>query len=196
MKDWQNILFGTFLGLACAAVIVMVAQPPRGEPIAIPPPDTPTPMIVYVSGAVNSPGLVTLTKENRVSNAIEKAGGFTQDADQSAINMAAILHDGDKVSVPSQSEQATQAVIISTKASLGTNSSTTGIPLPSFPININTATQLELQDLPNIGPSKAADIIEYRELHGPFGKIEDLQNVPNIGPATVEKIRDLITISG
>ena len=68
--------------------------------------------------------------------------------------------------------------------------------MPSFPININTASQQELENLPNIGPTKAADIIEYRKLHGPFLKIDDIQNVPNIGPSTFDKIRDLITISG
>jgi competence protein ComEA len=196
MKDWKGILFGTFLGLAFSAVFVMVALPPRGEPIAIPPTATPSPIIVYVSGAVNSPGLVSITPDDRVSNAIDKAGGFTSDADQTTINMAAKLNDGDKIFVPSKSEQATKAAVDATLATMGTKSKNTETPVPSYPININTASQQELENLPNIGPSKAADIIEYRNLHGPFLKIDDIQNVPNIGPTIFDKIRDLITISG
>ena len=196
MKDWRGILFGSFLGLAFSAVIVLVAQPPRGEPIAIPPTGTPSPMIVYVSGCVKSPGLVSLTQNDRVSNAIEKAGGFTSDADQSMINMAAKLVDGDRIIVPSRSENATKAAINATQAASGTKTKNTETPIPNFPININTATQEELGNLPNIGPTKAADIIEYRQLHGPFEKIEDIIKVPNIGPTTFDKIKDLITISG
>jgi len=196
MKNWQGIFLGTFLGLAFSAVIVLVAQSPRGEPIAIPPTGTPSPIVVYVSGAVKSPGLVSLMPGDRVSNAIEKAGGFTLDADLSLINMAAKLTDGDKIFVPSLSDQATKMAVNATQAALGTKAKNTDTPVPSFPININTASQQELENLPNIGPTKAADIIEYRKLHGPFLKIDDIQNVPNIGPSTFDKIRDLITISG
>ena len=196
MKDWQRILFGTFLGLAFSAVIVMVAQPPRGEPILIPPTGTPSPIIVYVSGAVKSPGLISLAPDDHVNIAIEKAGGFTTDADQSTINMAAKLIDGDKIIVPSRSEQATKAVIAATQSASSVKIKNTETPAPHFPININAATQEDLENLPNIGPSKAADIIEYRKLHGLFSKIEDIMNVPNIGPTTFDKIRELITISG
>lgn len=196
MKGWQGILFGTFLGLAFSAVILLVARAPRGEPITISPTSTPAPLIVYVSGAVNSPGLVTISAEERVSAAIDKAGGFTADADQSMVNMAAKLIDGDKIYVPSFSQQSTEVAANATQAALGTKNKSSGIPTPVLPININLATQQELENLPNIGPSKAADIIEYRKLHGPFEKIEDIMNVPNIGPATFDKIRNLITISG
>ncbi len=196
MKNWQGILLGTFLGLAFSAVIVLVAQSPRGEPIAIPPTSTPSPIVVYVSGAVKSPGLISLMPGDRVSNAVEKAGGFTLDADQSQINMAAKLTDGDKIFVPSLSDQATKMAVNATQGALGMKAKNTDTPVPSFPININTASQQASESLPNIGPTKAADIIEYRNLHGPFLKIDDIQNVPNIGPYTFDKIRDLITISG
>ncbi len=196
MKTWQGILFGTFLGLAFSAVIVMIAQTPRGDPITIPPTSSPTPIIVYVSGAVKSPGLVSLIHEDRVSAAIDKAGGFTADADQTAVNLAAKLFDGDKIFVPSRSEQATEVALNSTQAVLKSRSASIITPTPAFPININTATQQELENLPNIGPSKASDIIEYRKVHGPFLKIDDIQNVPNIGPTIFEKIRELISISG
>jgi competence protein ComEA len=196
MKDWQKILIGTFLGLAFSALIHMVVQAPRGEPIMIAPTSTPSPLIVHVSGAVKTPGLVSLSSEDRVSVAIEKAGGFTADADQSVINMAAKLKDGDKIFVPSRSDQSTKVAANATQVALGSKYESTDTPTPVFPININIATQQELENLPNIGPSKAADIIEYRNLHGPFEKIDDIINVPNIGPSTFDKIRDLITISG
>ena len=196
MKVWQGIILGTFLGLAFSAVIFLVAQAPRGEPIIIAATSTPSPLIVYVSGAVNLPGLVSITKEERVSDAIEKAGGFSADADQNAVNMAAKLNDGDKIFVPSRNQPSTNESVNATPAAFGSNNTSTEIPTPAFPININIATQQELEYLPNIGPSKATDIIEYRKLHGPFEKIEDIMNVPNIGPATFDKIRNLITISG
>ena len=110
--------------------------------------------------------------------------------------MAAKLVDGDRIIVPSRSENATKAAINATQAASGTKAKNTETPIPNFPININTATQEELDNLPNIGPTKAADIIEYRQLHGPFEKIEDIIKVPNIGPTTFDKIKDLITISG
>lgn len=196
MKLWQGILLGTFLGLAFSAVIVMIAQTPRGDPIAIPPTSSPTPIIVYVSGAVKIPGLVSLSHEDRVSVAIDKAGGFTADADQTAVNLAAKLFDGDKIFVPARRELQTEVSANSNQAASGPRSAGIITPTPSFPININTATQQVLENLPNIGPSKASDIIQYRELHGPFNIIEDIQNVPNIGPVIFDSIKELISISG
>ena len=66
--------------------------------------------------------------------------------------------------------------------------------MPSGPVNINTATQAELETLPGIGPTLAAEVIAYREASGPFASVEDTQNVPGIGPGCLERIRDLITV--
>jgi competence protein ComEA len=69
------------------------------------------------------------------------------------------------------------------------------IPTPTFPININTATQAELEALPEIGPKTAENIINYRNEHGPFQSIDEIDNVDGIGPVTLEKIKDLITLN-
>ncbi len=195
MKTWQSILFGTFLGMAASAVIMLVISPPRGEPIILPPAPTPSMLVVYVSGAVNSPGVFTVSRDARVVNAIESAGGLSQDADPQSINLAARVNDGDRIIVLSISQQATRAALNQTAvASNSKGSNATLTPTPSFPININTASQQELESLPTIGPTKAAQILEYRQLHGPFKKLEDIQNVTGIGPSTFEKIKNFITL--
>ena len=195
MKSWQSILFGTFLGLAASAAIILIVAPPRGESVVLPPAITPSQIIVHVAGAVQNPGLITIPRQSRVMNAIDAAGGFTPDADQATINLAARINDGDRITVPAMSTRATQLVMDATAASLdpkGKNITTT--PTPAYPIHINTAALQELENLPNIGPSKAEAIVAYRQKHGPFKKIEDLQNVTGIGPSIFEKIKDIITV--
>ena len=104
------------------------------------------------------------------------------------INLAAFLQDGTRVHVPHQPTAVPQD--LPSRASGG------GLLTPdsSQPININTASQIELESLPQIGPVTAVKIIEYRETHGPFSTIEEIQNVSGIGPKTFEQIKDLITV--
>jgi len=196
MKTWQGIVFGTFLGLAAAAVIMLVSAPPRGEPILLTPPPTPGLIQVYVTGAVNSPGVIALPRDSRVNDAITQCGGFTDDADLQSVNLAARINDGDRIDVVSHSEQATKNALASTAAALDPKGKgATVTPTPHFPININTASQQELEALPGIGETKAEQIVTYRQDHGMFKKIEDIQNVPGIGPTIFEKISSDITIS-
>jgi competence protein ComEA len=195
MKTWQAVLLGVFLGLAASAVIVLVAAPPRGEPILLPPTPSPASIAVYVIGEVNTPGVVYLPRQSRVLNAVEAAGGFTKDADTEGVNLASKMNDGDRVTVFSRSAQATQMVITGTAAAeMKTSKVGTPTPVIKYPINLNTATQQELENLPNIGPAKAAQIIEYRQQNGPFKTISDIQNVPGIGPATFDKMKSMISV--
>lgn len=195
MKSWQGILLGTFLGLAASAIIVLIAAPPRGESVILPPPATPSQIIVHVAGAVLNPGLVTIPRQSRVMNAIEAAGGFSADADQDAINLAARINDGDRIAVPAISTRATQLAASATAFSLDPKSKNiAATPTPAFPININTAALQELENLPNIGPTKAEAIVVYRQQYGLFKKIEDIQNVTGIGPSIFDKIKDFITV--
>jgi len=99
MKIWQGILLGTFLGLAAAAVMLLVVLPPKGEPIILPPTPSPAAIAVHVSGAVNAPGVVVLPRQSRVVNAIEAAGGFSAEADPDAVNLAARVNDGERITV-------------------------------------------------------------------------------------------------
>jgi competence protein ComEA len=195
MKPWQHVLFGTFLGMAASAVIMLVISPPRGEPIVLPPAATPAMLVVYVSGAVNSPGVYSLARDARVINAIESAGGLTPDADPQSINLAARVNDGDRIAVLSLSQQSTRTVQLQTAAAASPRgSSAIPTPTPSYPININTASLQEIEALPSIGSTKAASIFAYRQQHGPFKSLEELQNVDGIGPTIIEKIKNFIKL--
>ena len=135
-------------------------------------------IVVYICGAVKEPGVVSLDKDSRVVDAIAMAGGFTQEADETYINLAGKLQDGEKVYVPTLTE------VSQWKAQEQKE------PL----ININTAGLEELCKLPGIGESKAADIIAYREKQGLFQKKEDLMKVPGIKQNLYEKIEDKIIV--
>ncbi len=182
MKSWQLVAFGLMLGLLSAALILLVIMRPGGDAIEILPPPTPSPLIVDVSGGVNTPGLYTLPADARVADAIEAAGGLIANADTSRINLAAWLKDGDKVWVPMMGEEP------NTMEELPSRSS-------SVALNINTATASELETLPGIGEVKAAEIVAYREEHGLFLSLDDLLKVPGIGPELLEKMRPGITLS-
>jgi competence protein ComEA len=141
---------------------------------------------VDVVGAVEKPGVVVLPEGSRVMDAIDAAGGLTDDADTSPLNKAAKLSDGDKLYVPTKDE--TTGSDLDKDKLLIHNS-------PDAKININTADAKSLMELYNIGESTAKNIIDYRESHGHFKKIEDIQNVTGIGAKTYDKIKELITIT-
>jgi len=141
---------------------------------------TPTPgaLTVYVVGEVARPqSMVSLPAGSRVEDAIRAAGGATDSADLSRVNLSQRLNDGDYVYVPSRG--ATAEMIT---------------PTPNRPplVHINDATLEELQTLPGIGPSLAQAIVDYRTEHGPFMRLEDLDAVPGLGPAKLEALRELI----
>jgi competence protein ComEA len=138
---------------------------------------TPGAYTVYVTGEVVRPqSMISLPSGSRVEDAIEAAGGVTDKADLSGVNLSQILNDGDMVYVPPLVGESIQT------------------PTPNRPplVHINSAGLEELETLPNIGPSLAQAIIDYRTQNGPFGTLQDLDQVPGLGPATLEAIRDLI----
>jgi competence protein ComEA len=178
------------LAVAVGAALLITSQPEPVEivvnppqPTATPEPSsTPGPIRVYVTGAVAEPNItVDLPAGSRVEDAIEAAGGLTDDADPGRINLADLLRDGDQVHVSRVGEtvEATPDIILAT-------------PSGGVRVNVNTATIDELDSLPEIGPSLAADIIAYREANGPFASLEDLDQVPGIGPVVLDAIADLI----
>jgi competence protein ComEA len=188
LKSWSQALLAILAGLLGAGVLYLVNSNPRGEPVALLPPPSPAPVVVHVEGAVHNPGLYSLAPGSRVSDAIEQAGGLLADAYEQSLNLAAPLADGDKVLVPFTPEEGELPLPDTSSASSSDK------PTIVFPININTATQEELEALPGIGPAKAQEIINYREANGPFTTIEQIQNVPGIGPATFDGLKDLITV--
>ena len=132
-------------------------------------------VVVYVSGAVASPGVLTLPASSRVIDAITAAGGATPDADLESINLARILVDGEQIRV---------AVVGETPPA----ASEAGTPAGTC-VRLTTATEAELQTLPGIGPSLALRIISYRSTHPRLTSVEELDDVPGIGPSLIEKIR-------
>ena len=147
-------------------------------------------IVVHVSGAVNNEGIVELEADSRVADAIEKVGGLKPDANMKEVNLASKLEDGMKIYIPSNTEQEIQEN--NNTSSIIQNS--TANKKQTSKININTATQEELDSLPGIGPSTALKIINYRKENGKFSKIEDLKEVSGIGEAKFNQLKDLITV--
>jgi competence protein ComEA len=186
MKTWQHILLGTLLGLLCGAVIYLTAVPPKGKPILLQAAPTSSPFVIFVTGAVNHPGVYSLPRSSRVADAIEAAGGTLDTADTKLINLALHIRDGDRINVPYEGEKSA----VPPAGYSGDLQNTT----TSYLININSASQTILETLPGIGATRAREIILYRETNGDFKSIEDLQKVTGIGEATLERIRSLITV--
>ena len=156
-------------------------------------------IIVYVTGEVNNEGVYGLEPNSRISDAIQKAGGLKADADISEINLAYILEDGMKIKIPSKNETKQENVsedktteVISSSSGVTSNNATSN--KKQGKININTATQEELESLPGIGEATALKIIDYRNKSGKFSKIEDIKEVRGIGENKFEKIKDLICV--
>ena len=145
-----------------------------------------TMIMVDIGGAVNDPMVAELEEGSRVEDAINAAGGVTEDADLTEINRAAFLEDGDKILIPEKQEVALNDISNATDGSVkGSYTS-----YSDGKININTAGSEELQMLDGVGPVTAEKIIDYRESNGRFKDIEDIKNVSGIGEKTFEKLKD------
>ena len=150
-------------------------------------------VVVHVTGEVKKPGVVRLKEGSRVEDIINAAGGLTENADISNVNLAYIVEDGTNIRIPSTDDNKNEEYITQ---NLGegivmqeeNNNSNNTI------ININTANETELEELPGIGASIAGRIIEYRNKNGKFKSIEDIKNVTGIGNNKYDKIKDLIKV--
>jgi competence protein ComEA len=195
MKTWWSIAFGVACGLLAAGLLLLTSSPPRGKAIQLSPPPPASPLAVHVTGAVSRPGVYLFPQGSRVEEALEAAGGLSPEADAQLLNLAAPLHDGERLWVPIKVQQAAGA-----PADTGNPPGYFTVEGGNTPqassgrINLNTATQAELESLPNIGPVTAEKIIAYRQANGYFSQIEDIQLVSGIGPVTFEKIKDLISV--
>ena len=194
MEQWlaryRWYLFLGITGVALTAVILIQVLQPSPHPIrlstATPTPAqmaTPTPytLHVYVTGAIHHPDVYLLPEGSIVKDAVEAAGGATEEADLERINLALPVTDGQQVHVPRLGEDSSPVQPPS------------GQPATTK-VNINTADAPTLESLPGIGPSLAQRIVEYRQAHGPFERIEDVMDVSGIGTATFEGIQDLLTV--
>jgi competence protein ComEA len=131
---------------------------------------------VHILGQVAHPGLYALRDGDRAVDIVAAAGGFTDQADPAALNLARFLSDGEQIIVPAMGEAVAAPV-----AADGT-------------VNLNTADSAALETLPRIGPALAARILAWRDENGRFTAVEDLLDVPGIGDATFQGLRDLVTV--
>ncbi len=193
MKNAIYVLLGVMAGFLLSGALFFVSRAPAGEPIVLQPAPTTAPISVHVIGAVPRPGLYKFPEGARVQDAIDSAGGLLSDADENALNLAALLEDGQQLSIPYKAgaePQNDDSALNLPSSEDEQVSGTSDVDL----IDINTATLEELDTLPGIGPTTAQKIIDYRTENGPFSVIEDILNVSGIGPATFEDIQDLITV--
>jgi competence protein ComEA len=156
---------------------------------------------VYVCGAVHRPGVYLFTPGVRVNDAIERAGGALADADLEQLNLAQALNDAMKIDVPKKGQ------ILATTLTQEAPTSEDGRAnhrarhrgghsshklQPGQTLDINTATEAELTQLPGVGPGLARRIVEYRTANGPFQTVDDLQNVSGIGPSKFDRMSPYI----
>ncbi|NQN53811.1 ComEA family DNA-binding protein [Streptococcus suis] len=144
-------------------------------------------LVVDVKGAVAKPGLYTLEEGSRVNDAVDAAGGLTSQADPKSINLAQKLSDEAVVYVASKDENV--SVVSNTTASSAMSQEGN-----ESKVNLNTATEADLQTISGIGAKRATDIIAYREANGGFKSVDDLNNVSGIGDKTMESIRPYVTV--
>jgi competence protein ComEA len=197
MRNALYVLLGVMAGFVLAGTLVYVSRAPSGESIALKPAPTQAPIAVHVIGAVPRPGLYEFSEGARVQDAIDAAGGLLAAANANALNLAALLEDGQQLDIPYDDGQGPQASSDDFELPESSDDSSADDPSDGSDtelVDINTASLEELDSLPGIGPTTAQKIIDYRDANGPFSVIEDIQNVSGIGPATFENIRDLITV--
>ena len=149
-------------------------------------------IVIHITGEVEEEGVIELEKGARIPDAIEEAGGTTEEADLSNVNLAYSLSDGQKVKIPNINEKDEEIIVVEEKA--GDNIIIEGNKSKEEKININKAAQTEIETLPGIGPSTALKIINYRNEHGKFKNIEDIKNVSGIGDSKFENIKEYICV--
>lgn len=191
-SDVRRRVVGGCAGAAVLLVaIVLIARPAVGPPpeVRLPsaadpatPPVGREPVHVHAAGALARPGLYRLAAGSRVADLVEAAGGPLPEADVHQLNLAARLSDGDRVYVPRAGE-------VAAGDEPGPASEGTGGRL-----DLNAATQAQLEDLPGVGPATATAILDERKRRGRFKSVEELLEVRGIGPAKLEQLRDLVRV--
>ena len=147
-------------------------------------------MKVDIKGAVSNEGVYTAAEGDRIEDIVRKAGGLADDANPESINLAQRVEDQMVIHVMRKGEELKMA--LAEPQITGTGKAPT--EAKGQKININSASEEELQNITGIGPSKASAIIQYREEQGPFSSVEDLMNISGIGEKTFEKMKDQVTI--
>lgn len=158
-------------------------------------PTTPGAVLVHVTGAVRKPGLVSLSTGARVVDAVAAAGGLTEDADPARINLARPVTDGEQLAVPRVGEAAPAAAPGTAGDAAGGGTAVGAAPgAAGAVVNLNTASQAELETLPRIGPALAQRILDYRQSNGRFAQPTDLLKVSGIGQKLFDGLKDRVTV--
>ena len=158
-----------------------------------------TKIVVHITGAVNEEGIVRIEEGARIIDVVEAAGGLKEDAELKNVNLAYIVEDGQKIFIPyktdiEEQEEEIPFVSIDAGKEVITDTEVNNSNGSKLKVNINKASQADLQLLPGIGESTALKIIEHREKNGKFASIEEIKNVSGIGDAKYENIKDYIII--
>ncbi|WP_165044209.1 ComEA family DNA-binding protein [Adlercreutzia sp. ZJ138] len=152
---------------------------------------------VHVSGEVTQPGVIELVEGARVFDAVEAAGGFTENAATSSVNLARVLQDGEQLYVASL-EEAVQGAPGGAPSTSGGGAAKRSNPSASAAqgtlVNLNSADVTELESLPGIGEKTAQRIVDDREANGPFASVDDLTRVSGIGEKKLEAIREFVCV--
>ncbi len=186
MKAALHIVIGVLFGLLSAGLVLLLTSQPRGHAITLTAHPTPAGLVVYVSGAVQASGVYTMPYGSRVQDAIRAAGGARTEAYLASLNLAAPLRDGQHIFVPN-------TFATPTPTPDKTAFTYTPTPTQSPFINVNYATQEELESLPGIGAVLAKRIIAYRTRNGFFHSLQDLLKVYGIKPQTLQLIEPYVS---
>ncbi|MGV3244083.1 helix-hairpin-helix domain-containing protein [Staphylococcus sp. 11261D007BR] len=147
--------------------------------------EQPMKVVVDIKGAVRKPNIYTMMSDDRVQQVVEKADPLP-DADLSQVNLAEKLTDQKLIWIPSKNDQLVQTAPTNGQGNSGDDM--------TQPINLNTAEESDLTEIPGIGPSKAQMILDYREEHGQFKSLEELKEVKGIGDKTFENLKDYFVV--
>lgn len=148
-----------------------------------------TMIYVDIKGAVKVPGIYQLKNQQRIWDALALAGGVSEEADTTQVNYAQKVKDQMIIYVPKKGESVLQSLETLQESAPAQQNQ-------EEKINLNTATEAELQTISGIGAKKAQEIIRFRDEQGPFKTVEELKNVPGIGEKTVERLKDMLTVTG
>lgn len=148
-----------------------------------------TMIYVDIKGAVKVPGIYQLKNQQRIWDALALAGGVSEEADTTQVNYAQKVKDQMIIYVPKKGEPVPQSLETLQESAPAQQNQ-------EEKINLNTATEAELQTISGIGAKKAQEIIRFRDEQGPFKTVEELKNVPGIGEKTVECLKDMLTVTG
>lgn len=195
LKNLVLILLGILIGIGAVGIGQLFLNSAPSEGIKILPTDTPSPVVVYVTGEVRKPGIYALPEGSRLIDVIRSAGGFKDTADPKVMDLAQLVKDGEKFDVPMADEDLTANdfpdLIISDDGLANTD---TTPAVDGAILDLNSATKAELESLPGIGPTLAQRILDYRDEYGDFYAVEELAEISGINEALMNELQAYLTV--